>query len=151
MDRRSQTNETEIQVMVRKELRNPGWTQKTSAFRTELTRLENSWTLRRRFLPILVMCQGGILDLAFESKVAPLRMRAEFQGAIVAVALEQFRRSNSRWLQDLSELTPQLLKTLPLDPRRGAKFQCVNCSVSARNCSFHPALCLFPLRLSVEG
>jgi hypothetical protein len=116
MDRRSQTNETEIQVMVRKELRNPGWTQKTSAFRTELTRLENSWTLRRRFLPILVMCQGGILDLAFESKVAPLRMRAEFQGAIVAVALEQFRRSNSRWLQDLSELTPQLLKTLPLDP-----------------------------------
>jgi hypothetical protein len=35
--------------------------------------------------------------------------------------------------------------------RRGAKFQCVNCSVSARNCSFHPALCLFPLRLSVEG
>jgi len=106
----------EVLDRYREEFRNPGQAQQTSLFRAELTRLENSLSLKKQFLPILVMCQGGIPDLSFVSKTAPLQMRAECQGAMVAVAMEQFHRRHSRWPKELSELKPQFLTTLPVDP-----------------------------------
>jgi len=111
----------EIQAMAWKEFRDPDWTPETSAFCHEISRLKNSWTQRRRYLPILVMCQYGIFDVSYQHQgnsiyLAPHRMRADCEGAIVAIALESFHRSNSRWPQDLNELKPQFLKTLPLDP-----------------------------------
>ncbi len=111
----------EIQLMSRREFFDPTWTEEASEFRKEVSRLTNSWTLRRRFLPIVVMAQSWLLDVsrqrgANSSRLGPLLMHAECQGATVAVALEQFRRSKSRWPKDLTELTPEFLATVPSDP-----------------------------------
>lgn len=111
----------ELQAMYQKEFRDPKWTQETSAFSAELSRLNDSWKLRRKYLPILVLCQVGLLDVSYmrqanSNYLAPLRLRAQREAAIVAVALERFRREHDRWPQDLSELKAEYLKTLPVDP-----------------------------------
>jgi hypothetical protein len=111
----------ELKSMYQKEVRGPNWTKTTSAFTKELTRLQNSWVLRRRYLPLLVLCQHGILNVSFmrqgnSSFLTPLRMRTAATGATVAIALERYRRDHKKWPQNLNELQPEYLNTPPADP-----------------------------------
>ena len=108
----------ELQLMRQNEIRNEESISNPSAYDTELARLNDSWPLRRRFLPILVICQSGTFSASImhNAELLPLRMIATRDGAIVAIALERYHRDNNKWPQHLSELQPDYLNTLPADP-----------------------------------
>ncbi|MCP4786952.1 MAG: hypothetical protein GY878_25745 [Fuerstiella sp.] len=108
----------ELQLMRQKDISEAEPTNNTSAYDAELARLNDSWILRRRYLPILMFCQFVGFDTTKMRrwKMSPLRMIAARDGAIVAIALEKHRRDHDKWPQHLSALQPEYMNTLPADP-----------------------------------
>ena len=60
--------------------------------------------------------------LSAVSKTAPANVRAaaELRSAIAAVATERYRLAHGRWPNDLTDLVPKFLTTVPIDPYDGA-------------------------------
>ncbi len=85
-----------------------------SQFHQEIEALLNS-PERERLLPVAVLYGTAFgRNHNFGRSVAKTNLLHE--AALVAIALEQYRRREGEWPEDLSELTPQHLPDVPLDP-----------------------------------
>ncbi len=86
------------------------------SYEDAIQEIMDSPSLRRRFLPVAVMLGGvwyheEIRLLGRQLSATNLRHDA----AIVAIALEQYRRRTGEWPDDLALLTPDLLAEVPRD------------------------------------
>jgi len=111
----------ELRALFTAEDRQTEWSRETSKFYRELERIRSSWRLRRRYLPVLAFYQCGILNVewARQTSRGPDCSRVARNGALVAIALEQYRRRNDEWPDSLQNLIPEHLMELPIDPMSG--------------------------------
>ncbi|HLJ10190.1 MAG TPA: hypothetical protein VKU82_03320 [Planctomycetaceae bacterium] len=106
----------ELLRLFAEDLARPPWDGSESAFDAELTRLTESPELQQRFLPVLLLCRchSFLFDRALIMKAQKAR-----DTALVALALERYRRANGAWPESLAALVPEFLDAVPLDPYDG--------------------------------
>src|SRR5207253_1876638 len=75
----------------------------------EFKRIEKA-TAQRPLMIRMLMPAGMRIEQAFQ------RSRAQLRTAIVALAVERYRRERGRWPNTLAELVPDKLANIPVDP-----------------------------------
>lgn len=92
------------------EARKPMWQWGESQFKKDLRALESSPIQKSRFAPIVVF-----MPTIFSACEVAEQVMQERDAALVAIALELYRRRHGRWPERLEQLVPDLLPSVPPD------------------------------------
>ena len=106
----------ELDDLYAADLQGPGSPDEVaSAYTAELDRLRESRLSQIRYLPLLLENRQWTTS-ALQGR---WKKRTERDALATAVAAERFRRRHELWPQSTSDLVPEFLKSLPIDPYDG--------------------------------
>jgi len=97
------------------ELDRPLWYDRPSEFHRELRRLQEIRSLRRRFLPVVVVMSWFEAPMVVDNRKYHARVLMERDASLVAIASELYRRRNDAWPTSFDDLVPQILPQVPID------------------------------------
>ena len=108
----------ELLTLYLAEVEQQNWSADDSALEQELGRIRSSWTMRRRYWPVLALFRRVGFN-GFAARMLQLgatRLRLGRDAALVLLAVEEHRQEHGRLPAALEDFVPDYFDALPADP-----------------------------------